>query len=268
MANKNVKTFDELKKMTLTEVVENECWLEFKSNGNFSTANLHEEILELVKHFSLCSSWRGTSWSSSFRIEDAEHFGTDITPKIKTKYATENVKDRWGYRRNHQLFSALEFYLDNCEIGSINVLREVNDYYIIVDKLKTCSVFFYNDNGNVTVDNYPIYRLLRAANKRRLGEIKKEKNEKIRKFEMELVMMGLQGYLEIPSLTLRKTSHSNMARTAFLSSNGFQIFANYKREWDVNLYDLTSNNNSVNMKQLSHVNLKIILTALKEIGKL
>jgi len=80
--------------------------------------------------------------------------------------------------------------------------------------------------------------------------------------------MGLQGFLEIPSLSLEKTTHSNMAKTAFLRANGFTITANYKRDWDANLYDLTNYNNSINMKQLNHKDLKIILTALKEIGKL
>jgi len=270
MAKKIVKTFVELKNITLSEVIEKEYWLEFKHHGDFSTSNLHEEIMELVKHYSLCSKWEQYRPTYSFRLKDAEHFGTEITPFIKQLCLNNmgNPTGRWGYMRNPNLFNTVSFYLSNCEIDKINIYRTKSDYYIIADDLKMCSVFFYNENGVTNGKEYPIYRLLRAANKRRLGEIKKEKNEKIRKFEMELVIMGLQGFLEIPSLSLEKTTHSNMAKTAFLRANGFTITANYKRDWDANLYDLTNYNNSINMKQLNHKDLKIILTALKEIGKL
>lgn len=269
MAKKIVKTFTELKNLTLSEVVEQEYWLEFKHNGDFSTSNLHEEIMELVKHYSLCSKWEQCRYNHSFHSDDAKHFGTEITPFIKQSYlSADNTKSRWGYYRNPQLFNTIQFTLSDCKIDNINIYRTKTDYYIIADDLKLCSVFFYNDNGATNGKEYPIYRLLRAANKRRLGEIKKEKNAKIRKFEMELVMMGLQGFLDISSLSLEKTYHSNIARTAFLRANGFTITANYKRDWDQNLYDLTHHSNTINMKQLSHQNLKIILTALKEIGRL
>lgn len=269
MSKKIVKTFEELKNLTLSEVVEQEYWLEFKHHGDFSTSNLHEEIMELVKHYSLCSKWEQRKYTSSFHSKDADHFGTEITPLIKQLYLTNtNTKSRYGYYSNPQLFNTIQFSLCNCEIHNVDVYRTKTDYYIIVDDLKLCSAFFYNDNGVTNGKEYPIYRLLRAANKRRLGEIKKEKNEKIRKFEMELVMMGLQGFLDIPSLSLEKTYHSNIARTAFLRANGFTITANYKRDWDANLYDLTHHSNTINMKQLNHHELKIILTALKDIRKL
>jgi len=219
MTKKIVKTFAELKNLTLTEVVENEYWLEFKHQGDFSTANLHEEIMELVKIYSLCSEWKLARYTESFDMNDAKHFGTEITPFIKQLYLANNVKDRWGYYRNPQIFNTMLFHLSNCEISSIQVYRTKSDYYIIADDLKLCSVFFFNENGVTNGKEYPIYRLLRAANKRRLGEIKKEKNEKIRKFEMELVMMGLQGFLDIPSLTLQKTHHSNIAKTDYLNTN-------------------------------------------------
>lgn len=268
MAKKIVKTFDELKNITLSEVIEKEYWLEFKHHGDFSTSNLHEEIMELVKHYSLCSKWEFNRYSDSFTESDADHFGPEITPFIKSIYMGNKNTKRQYWQQDVSLFSVNKLCMLNCEISSMKVYRTKSDYYIIADDLKMCSVFFYNENGVTNGKDYPIYRLLRAANKRRLGEIKKEKNEKIRKFEMELVIMGLQGFLEIPSLSLEKTAHSNMAKTAFLRANGFTITANYKRDWDANLYDLTHYNNSINMKQLNHEDLKIILTALKEIGKL
>lgn len=265
MAKKIVKTFDELKLMNLSDVIEKECYLEFKHSGSFQTVNIHEQILELIKHFNLCDIWNMNAYSQSFHMDQADHFGPSITPFISQKYKNLPARTYW---RNASLFSVVDYGLGNCEISTVSLYRDTDNYYFIVDDLKKCSVFFYNDNGKNNVKDYPIYRLLDRCNKRRLGEIKKEKNEKIRKFEMELVIMGLQGFLEIPSLSLEKTAHSNMAKTAFLRANGFTITANYKRDWDANLYDLTHYNNSINMKQLNHKDLKIILTALKEIGKL
>jgi hypothetical protein len=162
----------------------------------------------------------------------------------------------------------IEFNLEQCQVEQIKIHRSDKDYYIIADDLKTCSIFCYDDGTTRKVLDYPIYRLLQRCDKRRLGKIKKEKNEKIRKFEMELVMMGLQGFLDIPSLTLQKTYHSNIARTVYLQGNGFTITANYKRDWDCNLYDLIHHSNVMNLKQLNHHDLKIILKALKDIRKL
>lgn len=268
MKNKNVKSYNELLKMNLTDVIKEECWLEFKHNGSFMTANLHEQIMELVKHFSLCKNYSGSRWTCNFDMEDANHFGPSVTPQIFNLHSKNNVKNRFGVIRNVALLSMVEFNLEQCQVETIKIHRSDKDYYVIADNLKTCSIFCYDDGKARKVLEYPIYRLLQRCDKRRLGEIKKEKNEKIRKFEMELVMMGLQGFLDIPSLTLQKTSHSNVVRTAYLQSNGYTITANYKRDWDCNLYDLTHHSNIINMRQLNHKDLKIILTALKDIKKL
>jgi hypothetical protein len=263
----NVKTFEELKTMTLKEVIDGKCFLKFSHTGTFKTAYLHEQIIELVKHFGLCEKYF-SGCSSSFNMEDAKHFGTNKTPKISNEFRMKNNPNRWGHVYNCALFGTTSYSLMRCEINEINVHRDTNDYYIMVDDLKTCSVFFYNDNGKLVISDYPIYRILERANKRRLSEIKKEKNENIKKFEMKLEMMGLQGFLEIDSLTLLEYCRSNLAKTAQLVSNGYYISANYRREWRENLFDISHNNNKINIKQLTPENLKIILTALQQIGKL
>lgn len=264
----NVKTFEELQKMNLTEIIEGKCYLKFDYTGSFSSANIHEQILELVKYFGLCDSFTTPSFRNSFTMTDAEHFGTNSTPKIYERHSKNNIKDRWGYVRNVSLFDVQEHVFRKCKIDSLYFYRDENNYYIIVGNLKTCSVFFYKDGDKLVVDDYPIYRILERANKRRVSEIKKEKNEKIKKFEMKLEMMGLQGFLEIDSLELREYDRTNLAKTAQLISRGYSISANYRKEWRENLFDLTHNNNKINLRQLTPEKLKIILTALQEIGEL
>lgn len=253
---KIAKTFEELKTIDFKEIVSKKYFLKVDKNSDFQNLTICEDILLLMDHFQLCTNPQKQIFGNILDRKDIKHFKIQNLPKNKHTYSTNVV-----YLESFNIYqSGFEY---------VNFYSDVNHYYLTVDKIQKCSVFFYKDENNNNIDDYPIYELFKLYETRRTKRIETEKSENIKTFEMRMVMMGLQGFLDIPKFELRELStYYKIQKRIYLHNNGFEITANDIKSYDENKFNILNKRQGINIKNLSHRQLKILLTSFKEIGYL
>lgn len=264
MKKKIIKTKDEIKQISLNDVLEKKISLSVLET-DFLTGNcnfLTDDVCEIIKFFNFEFDIL-TTYRTDAYFEQTNKFKTILNSdflEILKKYSKSI--NSWSYTsipgisKQYKQIKSPYFY-------GVNILTYKDSVVYALDELVTCSSLFEKGKEN----SYPIYKVLEIMNKRRIAANKKETANKCKTFELKIQFMGLCGELVEHGLIFntQESSVQNIVRKNYaFSQNGTSIYVERNESFDNNLFSIRHYN--FNFNGLTKTQMINILTSLQDNG--